>query len=161
IYLINQNGIVFGAGSQVNTAGLLASTLNMSDDVFNSGLLGPDLVNDNKPALESDGRAHVKDAAGNDVLGPDGKPLDISLIVEQGAHTKTSGTNGRVLLASRTVQNAGTIETPDGQTILAAGEKVYLDASSDPNLRGLLVEVDVGGTAWNQLTGQISTPRGS
>ena len=44
--------------------------------------------------------------------------------------------------------------------ILAAGQKVYLQASDDPELRGLLVEVDAGGKAWNQLTGEIATPLG-
>jgi len=36
IYLINPNGIVFGQGSQVNVGGLVASTLNITDDNLNS-----------------------------------------------------------------------------------------------------------------------------
>ena len=31
VYLVNPNGIVFGQGSMVNTAGLIASTLNISN----------------------------------------------------------------------------------------------------------------------------------
>jgi filamentous hemagglutinin family protein len=34
IFLINPNGILFGAGSQINTAGLVASTLNMDTTGF-------------------------------------------------------------------------------------------------------------------------------
>ena len=34
VFLINPNGIVFGAGSQINVAGLVASTLNLSNDDF-------------------------------------------------------------------------------------------------------------------------------
>ncbi|MBX3649974.1 MAG: filamentous hemagglutinin N-terminal domain-containing protein [Burkholderiales bacterium] len=34
VFLINPNGIVFGAGSQVDVAGLVASTLNLSNDDF-------------------------------------------------------------------------------------------------------------------------------
>ncbi len=34
VFLINPNGIMFGAGSTVDVAGLLASTLNLSDDDF-------------------------------------------------------------------------------------------------------------------------------
>ena len=52
VFLINPNGIVFGAGSQVNVAGLVASTLNLSDADFLAGRmrftdgLGKAVVND-------------------------------------------------------------------------------------------------------------------
>ena len=39
VYLINQNGILFGPGSQVNVHGLVASSLNLSIDNFLSGTL--------------------------------------------------------------------------------------------------------------------------
>lgn len=39
VFLINPNGIAFGAGSQVNVAGLVASTLNLSDADFLAGSL--------------------------------------------------------------------------------------------------------------------------
>jgi filamentous hemagglutinin len=63
------------------------------------------------------------------------------------------------------VTNEGTISTPDGQTILAAGMEVGFDAhsSDDPSLRGLDVYVGsvgtYGGTATN--AGLIEAPRGS
>ena len=68
---------------------------------------------------------------------------------------------GRVVLAH--LGNGGSITAPDGQVILAAGTKVYLEADNDPALRGLIVEVDgsSNNVAWNQVTGQISTPRGN
>ena len=37
VFLINPNGIVFGAGSVINTQGLIASSLNLSDQDFLSG----------------------------------------------------------------------------------------------------------------------------
>jgi filamentous hemagglutinin family protein len=37
VFLINPNGIVFGAGSQIDTQGLLASSLNLSDNDFQKG----------------------------------------------------------------------------------------------------------------------------
>jgi filamentous hemagglutinin family protein len=39
VFLINPNGIVFAPGSQVNVAGLVASTLNLSNDDFLAGRL--------------------------------------------------------------------------------------------------------------------------
>jgi filamentous hemagglutinin family protein len=39
IYLINQNGILFGPGAQVDVHTLIASSLNMTNDDFTNGLL--------------------------------------------------------------------------------------------------------------------------
>src|SRR5262249_5452015 len=39
ILLINQNGILFDRGAQVNVQSLVASTLNLSNERFNSGAL--------------------------------------------------------------------------------------------------------------------------
>lgn len=37
VFIINPNGIVFGAGAQIDTQGLIASSLNLSDDDFKRG----------------------------------------------------------------------------------------------------------------------------
>lgn len=37
VFLINSNGVLFGHGSRVNTAGLVGSTLDLSDQDFNAG----------------------------------------------------------------------------------------------------------------------------
>ena len=160
IYLVNQNGIVFGAGARVRTSGLIASTLDISDDNFNSGLLAA--AKKNRAALESPPIIQ-KDDEGNTVLDAKGNPVEVpvEVIVQQGAELTTQGTGQRILLAGKNVENHGTITTPQGQTILAAGDKVYLQASDDPDLRGILVEVDGKGTAWNRLTGQISAAQGN
>ncbi|MDP2265648.1 MAG: filamentous hemagglutinin family protein [Thiobacillus sp.] len=140
IYLVNQNGIVFANGAQVNTGSLVASTLDIDDKLFIDGI--PSNTNAGGVAAFSAGSG----AAGGLVR------------VEAGATLKTEN-GGRVMLLAENVENHGLIETPEGQTILAAGSKVYLAVSDDPNLRGFLVEVDNGGTAAN--TGRILAERGN
>ena len=66
-----------------------------------------------------------------------------AVIVEQGALLTASSsaqhTGGRISLIGPVVENDGTIRTPDGQTILAAGLQVgwAAHAGADPSLRGL------------------------
>lgn len=140
VYLINQNGIIFGAGSQVNVNSLVASTLNVDDKVFTDIGLARVL--------------QVQGAAAFTAQGEMG-----AIRIEQGAQLK-SADGGRIMILAPLIENAGTIETPDGQAILAAAKnKVYLATSDDPNLRGLLVEVDGGGETLN--SGSVSAPRGN
>src|SRR5262245_29546718 len=76
IYLVNQNGSLFGPSARVRTAGFVASSLAIKDDVFENGLLSPDLVRNVRPALESDQRVGVLRPDGTPVLGDDGQPLE-------------------------------------------------------------------------------------
>ena len=52
IYLINQNGFMFGPTARVRTSGLLVSSLEMADSTFDNGLLSPD-VRAKEPALSA------------------------------------------------------------------------------------------------------------
>ncbi len=131
VYLINQNGIIFGSGAQVNTGSLLASTLNITPTAL-TGILNAGLAD--QPAFTS-----FVDANGNKVSG--------AVQVQAGATLTAPG--GEVLLFGQNVSNQGTVSANGGQVILAAGDSVYLAASTDPNLRGLLVEVGKGGTVTN------------
>lgn len=141
IYLINNNGILFGAGSQVNVHGLVASTLNIDDNTFLNASLTR-VIDDGKAALSG------------------GSAANAMVKVEAGAKIATDS-GGQVLMFAPQVSNGGEITTPDGQTILAASkDKVYLAVSSDdPNLRGLLVEVGTGGNVEN--VGKIVAERGN
>jgi filamentous hemagglutinin family protein len=103
VYLINQNGILFGGSSQVNVGSLLAAaTTTPAAQLFQNGL-------------------YQTYAAGRG-----------SIVVQSGAQittaapqTSTSG-GGFVILLSDSVTNAGTITTPNGQTLMAAGKTLLL-----------------------------------
>ena len=159
VYLVNQNGFVFEKGSQVDVNTLLTSTLGISEDTFQRGITK--VINqDGRAALVGSGELYRKDAQGNFVLDAQGNKQKITIQILDGAQI-TAGKNGRIIAAAPSVQNAGTLTAPDGQILLvAAKDKVYLqEASGDPTLRGLVVEVQTGGDVTN--SGQLVTDRGN
>lgn len=157
VYLLNRNGIIFGAGSQVNTQSLIASSLDLfSSDVATSnsqflnggiaagpGTNAPFLVN----GLFSDGKNH-------------------DVVVQNGASI-TGGTQGFVLLAAPNVSNAGSVVDDQGQVILAAAVQVNNLSSSSALPLSVADAFDdapgvdpsyPGGTATN--TGVLQSRRG-
>jgi filamentous hemagglutinin len=146
VYLVNQNGIVFDKGAQINVAGLTASTLTLPNTTFENGILAA-----NAPG-QPPGPVFVAPPSGT--VG--------AVDVNAGA-TLTASDGGRIVLLGSAVTNQGSISTPDGQTILgAATNNVYLAASTNSALRGLLIEVDGGGTTGTVINqGQINAARGN
>jgi filamentous hemagglutinin family protein len=162
IYLINPNGFVFGNTSRVNVAGLVASSLGLfnGDAELAAGILSPIAQTTPAPAFASDGRLYVTDSAGSLVLDEHGDPQPVQVVVQPGAQISAAD-GGRLLVAGQSVVNGGSLSAPDGQIVLAAGQSVYLQASADPSLRGLVVEVTGNGTASNQIGATLSAPRGN
>lgn len=165
VYVINPNGIIFGGGAQVNTRTLVASSLPINDALVARGLLN----NPDTQFLFS-GLAQPAGSQTNAFTPPapataDGRYGDV--LVEAGAilssPTNADKSGGRIALIGANVTNSGTISTPDGQTILAAGLQVGLEASTDTSLRGLLPSVgqvgDYAGAATN--AGLIDAARGA
>jgi filamentous hemagglutinin len=203
VYVINQNGIIFGGASQVNVGALVASSLPINDNLVKAGLLNnPDLQflfsqldlpagsQGPTPAFTPQGTSSAPgtapapgsytsggvvsqvDAAGNlTMIAAAGQDGDV--VVQPGAQLSSPTTpqhvGGKIALIGPNVNNGGTISSPDGQVILAAGLQANFTASSDPSLRGLDVAVGqvadptyangaaVSGTATND--GDIEAPR--
>jgi filamentous hemagglutinin len=157
VYLINQNGVIFGNGARVNVRNLVASSLNISDDQFNRGILDVrrDAAGQVLPAFAADRDAEpgqIKVERGAVIQGPD---------------------NGSVILLGGSVVNAGTIRAPAGQVVIGAGRKIYLYPTSytatptdEQYPRGIAIEVaslpdsDSPTANWVVNTGTIDTPRG-
>ena len=164
VYVINQNGIIFGGSSQVNTHALVASSLPINDNLINRGLL-----NNPDSQFLFTALPQAAGTAGTPAFTPpaaqNGKSGDVT--VQAGAQltspTTADHTGGRIALIGPNVTNSGTISTPDGQTILAAGQQVGLAAhpSSDAAVRGLDAYVGAvdasSGRAAN--SGIIEVPR--
>lgn len=127
VILLNANGIYFGRGARVDTGRFVASALNIADTVFEKGLRN---VTDGSAVFQAAGSGGYAATNPNAGIG-----------IEAGAEI-ASAAGGDVLLFAPRVVNEGRIGSPQGQTVLAAGDKVYLMSSSDPKQRGLIVAVD-------------------
>jgi filamentous hemagglutinin family protein len=124
VYLLNQNGILFARGATVNVATLLASSQQLMTGTAGIASRG---VTDGGAAFDCN------------QAGCTGAPTGF-VRVEQGASIKADG--GAVYLFAPNVTNEGSISARDGQVILGAGEQIFLAASTDPKLRGILIEVN-------------------
>jgi filamentous hemagglutinin family protein len=151
VYLINPNGVIFGGSSQVSVHTLIASSLDLSPAMFAAGLLDP----------------QTQFTCPESVCG--------AVSVAAGAELTSSG-GGGILLLGPQVTNAGTLTTPGGQTVLAAGSAVQLEqapflqtaaTSGIPAYLGFrpIVTTNAGDTSPNlgALTnsGVISAPTGN
>lgn len=116
VFLINPAGITVGAGARIDVAGFFASSLTLTDEDFLAGRLN---------FVATPGAAAVRVADGAEIATPSG---------------------GQVYLIAPQVENAGLIATPQGEAVLAAGQRVELIDTGTP---GVKVTVDAGGEALN------------
>lgn len=164
VYLINRNGIVFGQGAVVDVGSFVASTMNVSDKVFRDGLLSLPVE---KPAFSTEEHP--------DYLPRAGIRIEPDAVIQAASGGQVffiaSGTlydaDGNALPGRATIENNGTLRAPDGQVILAAGDKVFLRTpNSNLNRReagfvGLAVQADDGGQVANAVQGLIEARRGN
>ncbi len=175
IILINQNGIVFGRGAQVNTS-LVASTLNLSNERFLSGALSSGALA--SPAFEGGYNPDPDLANGTTLQIPLGGQRTGDVVIHgpdangHGAPVLQANPGGSIMIFAPRIDNqGGVIQAPDGQVILAAGSKAYLSINPDENditLRGYVVEVEASPdgpglnlTSLIRNSGNISADRGN
>src|ERR1700761_360938 len=129
VLVINQSGIIFGGGSQINVGSLVASSANITDAQFlANGIYSTQNGSLYLPSFTGAGQGATGGLGGK-------------IIVEAGAQittnapTSVSSGGGYVLMMGTEVDNAGSISTPMGQTELAAGQDFTLGSGfgSDPN----------------------------
>ncbi len=147
IYLVNNNGFIFGKDSTVDANTLVASALNISDANFNGGIIRTFDNNPNTPTAALSG----------------GAQSNAAIVVEAGAKIHI-GPKGTAILAAPTVNNSGSVTADqNGQILLVASEdKVYLQpASSASPFAGLLVEVASGGKVNNNAGANVAVREGN
>jgi filamentous hemagglutinin family protein len=102
LMIVNNNGVVFSGSSQVNVRNLVVAATQFTDEQFRSGLYNT------SAASFSQANGAIEVASGAQLT----------------THAPSASTvgGGYVLLLGKTVDNAGSISTPRGQTLLAAGD---------------------------------------
>ena len=154
VWLLNDNGIVFGNGAAVNVRGLIASSLAPTDNSLAAGLAPPNAQAYDAPTFSGEASAG-------------------EIRVAAGASLETNGANGRIFLFGPKVTNEGLVVARDGQVGLAAGTEIYLRQPGAAAGSGLVIEVGNGGVVTNgsdvnagekdpsALLGQIVADRGT
>jgi filamentous hemagglutinin family protein len=112
VLIINRNGVIFGGGSQINVGNLVAAAANMTDNQFlTDGIYSSTSGSSYAPSF-------------TDALGK----VDVQAGAQITTNTPPSVLQGGgyVMLLGGQVQNEGSITTPMGQTLLAAGDAFLL-----------------------------------
>jgi filamentous hemagglutinin family protein len=144
VYLINQNGIIFGGASQINVGALVASSAAISDSQFTTnGIYGSTYQGTSQSGGSYTAYNPSFTNAGGGIAGSGKITVDEGAQITTAAPASVTTGGGFVLLLGTTVSNAGTISTPNGQTALAAGDDFFIRPG------------------FNTSTNQTSTTRGN
>ncbi len=184
VLVLNQAGVIFGAGAQVNTHSLVVSSLEIGraralagttttllgirqrdDEFLNFGLLG---IADQASQAE---KPQIFTFSAQAVSATEDDPLrEGDIRVDAGASIATDA-GGLILLTGPTVVNSGSLSAIEGQVSLQSGRRIRLTrsegtaTSADPNVRGLIVtsenrENDPIDYVWNTEDAIIESRRG-
>lgn len=138
VYILNQNGILFGPGSQVNVHSLTASALNITNDNF---LQLPDFSLGGKERYTA---------------FPSSQPD--ATVANHG--TITAGNLGSVFLIGPQVENNGAITAEGGHVGLIAGERVEIGQDAFAEFTFDVQGGTSTGVASNFAQGSITTDKG-
>ena len=138
IYLVNQNGILFGEGSRTNIGALVASALNIADEDFQNGLW----------KYQSENFTGAADFNG---------PGDVA-----NRGWIESSTGGNIFLLGQNVENSGTISSDGGRIFLAGSSEFEWTtvASTSGKTTTESIVTDYSGSAHNTETGEILADTG-
>lgn len=134
LFLVNPNGVFFGATSHVDVGGLIASTLDIGDNAFMNG------------------SSYVFDKSPGSALGQ---------VVNNGSINIASG--GYAGLFGEQVVNgsSGVINTPAGKIALAVGQRVTVSLNSNQLLNFSVDQRALDSAAYVQNAGQLLADGGS
>ncbi|AHF91088.1 filamentous hemagglutinin [Opitutaceae bacterium TAV5] len=156
VFLINPNGVIVGAGARIDTAGFLASTLDVSDSAF---LKGGDLLftGDSTAAVQNLGAI---DAAGGDIFliarkvenrGTLSAPQGTAGLAAGSEVLLTTGGSQRVFVQAGTapglVVNAGKIAAATAE-LKAAGGNAYALAINNTGVIRATGTAERDGEVW-------------
>lgn len=125
IFLINPNGVVFGANSTVDVAGLLATTFDVTDSSFLNG-----------------GQLDFAQVAGKDLAS-----------ISNEGHITANAADGFVYLVAPNVDNSGYVMANVGRVTMAAGDRFSVNLQGS-NLINFSVSADtLAAATGNDLNG--------
>jgi filamentous hemagglutinin family protein len=134
VFILNPNGVLFGAGATVNAQGLLASTLDMDPSRFMQG-----------------GQEHVLEGTGTGTgagsLGNQGK--------------LTAYPGGYIALIAPKVVNQGSVSAQQGYVLMAAGDKARVQLSDSGLLDYTIDRGSLDALVDNRVAGMISANGGT
>lgn len=132
VFIINPNGVLFGNTSQVNTAGLVASTLNLSNSDFNNNLFNFNNTSNNK-SVENRGKITVPTGGTVALLAPTVKHTGTikapqgNVLLAAGGDITLNLNNGSLLgytinqgKAQALINSGGMIQADGGKVVLTA-----------------------------------------
>ncbi len=118
VFVINQSGILFGAGSQVNVNSLIASAADLPASITPGVSGGAASV-----AYSLYGAQSGSSFAASFLAAASNSTVEVQAGAQITTNPPASATSGGgyVMLFGGTARNAGSISTPQGQTVLASG----------------------------------------